>query len=103
MLRLTLSQIGLRHGEEAKEEIGRSIKFYAGLFKQTAKLSWDEVCQTAAKFLPYLRREWPQYVEEMNGEDGCLFSLHQLSFYPTDALSPLSVLGKILLARQDDE
>ena len=50
-------------------EILRSIKFYAGLFQETAKMSWDDVCHTASKFLPYLRREWPEYVEEMNGRE----------------------------------
>ena len=58
-------------------EISRSIKFYAGLFQETAKMSWDDVCQTASKFLPYLRREWPEYVEEMNGREIASYEPHQ--------------------------
>lgn len=32
------------------------------------KLSWDEVCAEASKFMPLLQRDWPQYVEEIRGK-----------------------------------
>ncbi|MCJ1308248.1 hypothetical protein MMC25_001901 [Agyrium rufum] len=60
-------QIGLQHGESATEAIKRSILFYSKLFEENCKLEWDDVCQVASKFLPFLRQEWPWLCEEMNG------------------------------------
>ncbi len=61
-------QIGLKHGQEAKTEIQRALVFYEQLFKETAGLSWPEVCDTAAKFEPKLQAEWPQHCEEIKGK-----------------------------------
>ena len=48
-------------------EIKRSLEFYEKLFREKNKLNWDEVCQVAAKFLPLLRRDWPEFCKELNG------------------------------------
>ncbi|GAB7355033.1 hypothetical protein MBLNU459_g5633t1 [Dothideomycetes sp. NU459] len=60
-------EIGYKHGHEAKTEVGRSIDFYAGLFKQTAKLDWPKVREIASEYEPALRKKWPAYLEEMRG------------------------------------
>lgn len=57
----------MKHGKEAKIEIERGLHFYGILFKETAKLSWHDVCNVAAKFEPLLKEKWPSYVEEMRG------------------------------------
>lgn len=60
-------QIGLQHGRVAKTEIGRGLRFYKDFFQKTAKLSWSQVCDTAAKFEPLLSSDWPDYCTEMKG------------------------------------
>lgn len=60
-------QIGLQHGRAAKEEIARGLRFYEILFQKTAKLSWSQVCDTAAQFEPFLSSEWSDYCTEMKG------------------------------------
>ena len=61
-------QIGYNHGLEAKTEIQRALVFYEGFFKESAELSWPEVCHTAELFGPTLQAEWPQYCEEIKGK-----------------------------------
>lgn len=63
----SISQIGHTHGKEAKVEIDRGLLFYQDSFQKAAGLSWSEVCDTAAKFEPLLRREWKGYCGEMEG------------------------------------
>ncbi|KAK7715954.1 hypothetical protein SLS57_006705 [Botryosphaeria dothidea] len=60
-------QIGHTHGTKARSQIEGSIAFYAGLFKETAKLDWPRVRTTALEFEPVIRRKWPAYLEEMRG------------------------------------
>ncbi|KAK6396801.1 hypothetical protein LTR65_008699 [Meristemomyces frigidus] len=71
MLQITCSgtpyEIGLKHGQEAKVQVSRSMKFYAGMFQETAKMSWPKVQDLAMTFEPVMRRKWPAYLEEMNG------------------------------------
>ncbi|KAK3633661.1 hypothetical protein LTR56_015727 [Elasticomyces elasticus] len=43
------------------------MTFYAGLFKDTAKMEWPKVQDLAMTFEPVMRRKWPAYLEEMNG------------------------------------
>jgi len=43
------------------------MTFYAGLFKETAKMDWPKVQDLAMTFEPVMRRKWPAYLEEMNG------------------------------------
>ena len=61
-------QIGYNHGLEAKTEIQRALVFYEEFFKESAELSWPEVCHTAELFGPTLQAEWPQYCEEIKGK-----------------------------------
>lgn len=61
------TEIGLQHGRAAKTEIERGLSFYGVLFQKTAKLSWAQVCDTAAKFEPLLSSDWPDYCMEMKG------------------------------------
>ncbi|MCJ1389990.1 hypothetical protein MMC18_002848 [Xylographa bjoerkii] len=60
-------EIGCQHGQGAATEIHRALGFYESLFKRLTKLSWDEVCHEAAKFLPLLEKDWPHYVDEIKG------------------------------------
>lgn len=61
-------QIGLRHGSEAAEHISRCIDFYADLFMKSAKKDWNEVRDLAMTFEPTIRKNWPTYLEEMEGQ-----------------------------------
>ena len=61
-------QIGFNHGQQARTEVQRALIFYEKLFKETAGLSWPEVCHTAEDFGPTLQAEWPQYYEEIKGK-----------------------------------
>ncbi|KAI4719062.1 AAT-domain-containing protein [Aureobasidium sp. EXF-10727] len=60
-------QIGHHHGTLARPQIHGSITFYTNLFLRTTKLSWDAVQTTALDFLPIIRENWPDYLEEMQG------------------------------------
>ncbi|MCJ1380185.1 hypothetical protein MMC17_003288 [Xylographa soralifera] len=60
-------EIGFQHGESATSEIKRALVFYEDLFERLVKLSWNEACQEASKFMPFLQGRWPQYVDEIRG------------------------------------
>ncbi|KAL8793763.1 MAG: hypothetical protein Q9195_003705, partial [Heterodermia aff. obscurata] len=60
-------EIGFQHGQQARNEIQGSIDFYTKLFRESAKLSWDEVLQVAEKSMPFLRETFPHYLDEING------------------------------------
>ena len=51
----------------AKEQIGRGLIFYQNYFRDQAGMQWLSATEAAQKFLPMLRRDWPYYVEEMEG------------------------------------
>lgn len=63
----TRTEIGRQHGQAAKTEIERGLRFYEVFFQKTAGLSWSRVCDTAAKFEPLLLNDWPDYCTEMKG------------------------------------
>jgi isopenicillin-N N-acyltransferase-like protein len=63
----TPHQVGLQHGEAAKEHIGRAMIFYQNLFQKSCKMNWEEVKTFALKYQPYLEENWPKYVAEMQG------------------------------------
>jgi len=63
----TSREIGLQHGSEAKLQISRCIDFYADLFLKSAKKNWHEVRELAMMFEPTIRKNWPAYLEEMEG------------------------------------
>jgi isopenicillin-N N-acyltransferase-like protein len=60
-------QIGFQHGSEAQQQISRCIDFYADLFLESAKKNWQEVRRLAMTFEPTIRKNWPAYLEEMEG------------------------------------
>lgn len=45
------------------------MQFYAGMFEKTAKMDWAKVKDLAMAYEPIMRRKWPAYLEEINGED----------------------------------
>ncbi|RFU29053.1 hypothetical protein B7463_g7290, partial [Scytalidium lignicola] len=71
MLEVTCSgsshDIGKTHGTVAKEHIARSMAFYEKLFQKKSSMNWEQVKQFAEKYQPYLKENWPNYVEEMEG------------------------------------
>ncbi|KAI5827369.1 AAT-domain-containing protein [Schizophyllum commune Tattone D] len=60
-------EIGLAHGRAAASQVASCIAFYRAFFQRSAQLHWERVCEEAGKFLPYLEKEWAEYVEEMRG------------------------------------
>jgi isopenicillin-N N-acyltransferase-like protein len=43
------------------------MAFYKDFFMAQAKMEWDPVCEAASKWLPLLEKDYPHYVEEMQG------------------------------------
>ncbi|KAK7214879.1 hypothetical protein V2G26_002882 [Clonostachys chloroleuca] len=65
-------EIGKCHGSAAKEQIGKCVDFYSGLFWTQSKQSWAQVQKTAQTFEENIKASWPQYYEEILGiSDGC--------------------------------
>ncbi|OAX79469.1 hypothetical protein ACJ72_06213 [Emergomyces africanus] len=60
-------EIGLQHGEHAREQVAGSIEFYEGLFKRRCSMDWPQVCEAAVKFVPFLETSFPGYMQEMRG------------------------------------
>jgi len=60
-------EIGLQHGQAAREQIGRCIVFYTKLFREFVKKDWPYACDIALKFVPYLEQKWGPYLDEMKG------------------------------------
>ncbi|EEH19624.1 hypothetical protein PABG_07821 [Paracoccidioides brasiliensis Pb03] len=60
-------EIGLQHGEQAREQIGGSLKFYEDLFKRKCLIDWPQVCEAAVKFVPFLESSFPECMQEMQG------------------------------------
>lgn len=59
--------------------VGRTIKFYAALFKQNSKLDWPAVTKVAMEFEPIIKKKWPAYWDEMRGiADGSGHSLEDI-------------------------
>lgn len=61
-------KIGHQHGSQARDQVHGTMAFYKAYFVQTAKMEWESVCAEASKWLPFLEREYPHYVQEMQGE-----------------------------------
>lgn len=64
---LIVIKIGIQHGKYATTEIQGSLAFYKALFQKTCAMKWPQVCETAVKFVPYLEKSWPWYMDEMKG------------------------------------
>ena len=60
-------KIGFQHGREAKVRVSRTLDFYAGMFKETSLMDWNQVQELAMTYEPVMRRKWPYYLEEMKG------------------------------------
>ncbi|KAK5312881.1 hypothetical protein LTR93_011152 [Exophiala xenobiotica] len=63
----TAYEIGVKHGRAATEELRSSVEFYEGLFMKHTGLSWPEVHREAIKFLPFLQKSTPDYIDELKG------------------------------------
>ncbi|MCJ1404784.1 hypothetical protein MMC11_008010 [Xylographa trunciseda] len=88
-------EVGFQHGQGAATEIQKALGFYESLFKRLTKLSWDEVCHEASKFLPFLQKDWPHYVDEMKG-------VSRGSGVPFEAILALNVRTEIAYGMFDD-
>ncbi|KAI9695476.1 MAG: hypothetical protein M1820_008578 [Bogoriella megaspora] len=60
-------EIGYTHGRAASAQIQSGLQFYQSLFEKQCRLNWNQVCDTALKFLPFLESRHPDLVEEMKG------------------------------------
>ena len=58
---------GRQHGEQAREQIERSIAWYSRQFAETASLGWDEVCASAPRWEPLVEAYLPEALEEIRG------------------------------------
>jgi isopenicillin-N N-acyltransferase-like protein len=74
MTRLPLIEIsgpprarGRQYGEQAREQIERSIAWYSEQFSATASLSWDVVLANARRWEPLVEEYLPEALEEMQG------------------------------------
>ncbi|OKL62190.1 hypothetical protein UA08_02329 [Talaromyces atroroseus] len=61
-------EIGLQHGQQAKEQIYNNISTYGAFFDETAGLhSWEDVKKRATIFIPTLERLYPEILKEIQG------------------------------------
>ncbi|KAM0431382.1 hypothetical protein ACHAPT_005359 [Fusarium lateritium] len=60
-------EIGLQHGQQAKDQVLGSLTYYGSLFKRTCDLEWPSVRQEATKYLDTLKKLCPQYLDELRG------------------------------------
>jgi isopenicillin-N N-acyltransferase-like protein len=60
-------EIGKHHGKVAKDEVIRSLTFYADYFQSKSGLAWSDAVAVAERFLPCLQKHCPHLVEEMRG------------------------------------
>lgn len=60
-------EIGLKHGSLVPARIAISIKNYQRFFLETAKTNWEESKNRAEAYLPSLKQNEPDLVEEMQG------------------------------------
>jgi isopenicillin-N N-acyltransferase like protein len=58
---------GRQYGEQAREQIERSIAWYRDQFAETAKLSWDEILASAPRWEPLIDAYLPDATEEIRG------------------------------------
>ncbi|RDW76632.1 uncharacterized protein DSM5745_06624 [Aspergillus mulundensis] len=59
--------IGLQHGQKAKDRIQNNIKTYTTFFHETAGLSWPESRSRSDIFVPTLQRLYPAILDEIRG------------------------------------
>lgn len=59
--------MGLQHGQAAKDKIYKNIETYTSFFQETAGLSWAQAKQRSATFIPTIQRLYPQILEELEG------------------------------------
>ncbi|KAK5053049.1 hypothetical protein LTR84_002023 [Exophiala bonariae] len=61
-------EIGFTHGNAASTEIHNNIATYTYFFGETAKITWEVARERAVtRFLPTVRKQWPEIVDEMRG------------------------------------
>ncbi|KAL2416066.1 Isopenicillin-N N-acyltransferase [Exophiala dermatitidis] len=60
-------EIGLEHGTKAAPQIASTIQFYADLFQKKVKLSWEQACSEAKRFVPHIHQYYPHLESEMQG------------------------------------
>ena len=58
---------GRQYGEQAREQIERSIAWYRDQFAETAKLSWNEILGHAPRWEPLIEAYLPDALEELRG------------------------------------
>ncbi|KAL4899495.1 acyl-coenzyme A:6-aminopenicillanic acid acyl-transferase-domain-containing protein [Aspergillus multicolor] len=59
--------IGLQHGQQAKDRIHNNLKTYATFFRETAGLSWSEARTRSEVFVPTLQKLYPAILDEIRG------------------------------------
>lgn len=61
-------EIGLQHGQLAKQQILNNITTYTSFFQETAGLkNWEEAKERSTIFLPTLEKLYPEILEEIQG------------------------------------
>jgi len=58
---------GRQYGEQARDQIERSIGWYRDQFAETAKLSWAAICEHAPRWEPLVEAYLPDALEEIRG------------------------------------
>lgn len=59
--------MGLKHGREARNKIGRNLEVYFGRFKNETELSREEALGRASKYLDVISKQAPAYTTTMKG------------------------------------
>jgi isopenicillin-N N-acyltransferase-like protein len=58
---------GVQYGQQAKEQVHHNVAIYREMFQHYLGLSWKEILPEAAKYISVLKRDDPDYLEEIQG------------------------------------
>ncbi len=74
-------EIGVHYGREAEEKIRAGLADYRLLFSEISNLSWEDLKKRAMAWVPLLKKEWPDLLEEVRGiADGSGTGLDDIMF-----------------------
>lgn len=60
-------ELGFQHGKQAKEAVQKNIYFYFDLWKYFAGVERDQVLVDAQRFIPFIEKLDPEFLEELKG------------------------------------
>ena len=89
-------EIGVQHGEQAKEEVHFSLDSYERLFYDGVGLSWKDAVEQAKKHLDFIEQTDVTFLDEMDGiASGASVDLHDILVLNARSEIALTLQSKI--------